>query len=479
MNVLKILFLIAIALVQIEARFFDRLLNETTDDNDDSIVEDELDVLFLFPPINTVSITKQDISSFKDSYALKDDIPLKIQEIPASNSFTVNDKRYDINDLDRVEDIFTPDFEYRMDGVEQENMPDFNVFSKESGRERILVMFRENVIENILISNKDTGATAAELIHLRGRYLVTIMPEDIDIEKYSEYILAEPASSQSNTVDDIQNNVESFAGDLEELVEDVVEDLRDSIEAAENIFFKWIKYFPGLYSKFDCQEYQMVEISVSFESTFCNEEGGADRAFEKAAQMVAAASMRYQQKGLCRKIQMSQMDGYCADSTDPYANHVLDNKSGCYDEWGLLNDFREYSNANNTEAKRDASILFSGTALECSNLGCVVGCAFIKSLCQQEKGYAVVDGVFTESIDYRSVLVAHELGHIMGATHQHGSSGKYVMEAAVKESAEMFSRKSIRLMNRYMRDSTCPGRTQAARAPREERRAQLLKRLYL
>jgi len=463
---------------------------------------DDLDILFLFPPINHVSITKQDITGFKDSYRLKQDVPLKIQEMRASNSFTVNGKDYTLDDLERIEEIFAPDFKFRIDGEERE-IPQIKIFFKEVGTSRMIVSFDEEFgLETILIGNLNTGVTEAELIPFAGRYLVTITQNDVNEESYSSYILAEAVSPNNRHKPsfDINDSVlgteissPDVQDDLEEVVEAVTENfegLRDNIgvvaeniiEEVDDIFFKFISRFPGLYSRFACREYQMIEIAVDFESSFCNGHGGGDKSFENVAKVIAATSMKYQQRGLCRKVQMTQMDGYCNNSTDPYVESIEENSSGCFTDWGMLDDFKEFFNANNTRTKRDASVLISGSPLECTDVGCVVGCAFVSTLCEEDRGYAVVDAGFTQSVDYRAILVAHELGHVAGASHKNvipPKTGTYIMEPAIRTSAEGFSKSTIRSMNRYMRGSGCPNRVQPAHSSRREIRAKLLKRLHL
>ncbi len=74
----------------------------------------------------------------------------------------------------------------------------------------------------------------------------------------------------------------------------------------------------------------------------------------------------------------------------------------------LRNDWRN----NQADVHRDAAHLFTGRDLDAG----VIGISWVGSLCTGV-AYGVSQGLFTQSINSRVALVAHEIGHNAGASH--------------------------------------------------------------
>jgi len=389
-----------------------------------------LSAIFEIPLKEAVKITASDIDILKSAYGLKAEAVLKLQELYSTNIFKVNGKDYKLDDLVRVE-IFTAGAKYSLDNIEKA-IPEMKVFTKRQGKETLTVSFDiEDKLKSILVSETASGITIAELVPTAGRYLATITDDMIDHEYMDKHFkLAEGVS----------NHIEEQIGDK----------IRDTMTGA----------IMSLRSNnFDpCTEFDVIELAIDYESSFCTYHGGPEESIEAVAGIIAATSIKYQQEGLCRKIQLSNLDGYCDPNNDPYVESISTNLSGC-SGYGLLTYFGEYFNANKANVTRDASILFSGTGLECqTNNLCVVGCANIASLCQKESGYGVVYAAFVNSTNFRSILVAHELGHVAGALHQIFGGGENIMAPTITSYAKGFSKTTVDKMNCYSSKSTCPKR---------------------
>jgi len=202
-----------------------------------------------------------------------------------------------------------------------------------------------------------------------------------------------------------------------------------------------------------CTIYKVIELAVAWESSFCSRNGSKKNADQKAIQIVAGVSAKYQQTGLCTKIKISHMEGYCKPSTDPYKQYVDLNNSGCGNT-GLLQGFRDYWNDNRSSIHRDDAQLFSGTGLECSDKGCVIGCANLSALCDN-LSYGVNYASFTSNANLVEVLVAHELGHNCGGYHYDVLD--HIMYPSVNSAGQGFSQTSIKsFLNQFSR-STCIG----------------------
>jgi len=87
-----------------------------------------------------------------------------------------------------------------------------------------------------------------------------------------------------------------------------------------------------------------------------------------------------------------------------------------------LNEVRSYWNNNNSAVTRDAVHLFTGKDLD----GSTVGIAYVSVVCSTSVAYALSQDLGSDIL--MPLLVAHELGHNLGANHDpSGSSPRYIM----------------------------------------------------
>lgn len=202
-----------------------------------------------------------------------------------------------------------------------------------------------------------------------------------------------------------------------------------------------------------CTTWSKIQVAIVYDSTFCasfGDEAGADA---KVQEVVALASERYQQDGLCVKLEISDLEGWCDASSDPYKPLRDTNQSGCGGTGGL-NDFKDYFNANRQDVIRDVAHLFVGGG-EFSDPA--IGCAFtggsIGVWCDLQWAYGINRISFSSDPDLQAVVFAHELGHNGGAGHE--STNGYIMYGAVNIAANGFSSNSIASMRNSIDATTC------------------------
>jgi hypothetical protein len=93
------------------------------------------------------------------------------------------------------------------------------------------------------------------------------------------------------------------------------------------------------------------------------------------------------------------------------------------DASGLLGQFSNYWNANNTGIHRDIAHLFTGRNLT----GSTIGVAYLSTVCSQTNGYGLSQSDFTNNLTSRVGLTCHELGHNFSAPHCNSVSPCYIM----------------------------------------------------
>jgi len=136
--------------------------------------------------------------------------------------------------------------------------------------------------------------------------------------------------------------------------------------------------------------------------------------------------------------------------------HIWDAEPDPYsstDSGTLLNELRAYWNANNDGISRDVTHLFTGKELD----GSTVGIAYVSVVCSTSVAYALSQDLGSAVLV--PLLVAHEIGHNLGANHDAvGSSPRYIMYPSLGFSnLDEFSQLSKDDISSYTNGVTCLG----------------------
>ena len=67
-----------------------------------------------------------------------------------------------------------------------------------------------------------------------------------------------------------------------------------------------------------CTSYDVIEIAVVIDSTFCAYHGNVIDAAAQVQSIVAATSKRYEQEGVCARVRLIRMDAFCNPAMDPF-----------------------------------------------------------------------------------------------------------------------------------------------------------------
>lgn len=350
-----------------------------------------------------------------------------------ANEVVCDGKTYQLNG-DPV-DVFTPDVTYAHDGVEEELPPITS---------RIRTQRDGDEIVTYVVSSGESSSSgqAAPSVEVLVAYRVG---EIADNEQRISECRAETTSR-----DTAADGGDAFATSVDDEVEDVARSRSSSSS----------RISPSL--RCEGVEHRVVELAVAYDSAFCGYfDSNRDDADVAAVLTVELASRRLAQA--CVRVRVSRLEGYCDPSKDPYVQGVLvsasgglvdASHSGCKGVDGLLDGFEHYYNTHREGVRRDAAHLFTGTVLVDDHTNSNGGCANSNTVCMTSRAYAVSRVTFTDKYKKRSTLVAHELGHNLGAVHVDGDS--FVMNAEVGGARNGFDQTNInRIKSKLINETNC------------------------
>jgi len=195
-----------------------------------------------------------------------------------------------------------------------------------------------------------------------------------------------------------------------------------------------------------CGVYRQIDVAIAFDSSFCKFMGGFNAAVQRVQYIVALASNKFKQQGLCLSLKLKAVDGRCKGNDDPYKK-MMYWKSGCLTNKGLYQDFTSYFRSNMKQIPRDAAHLFTARTMDGP-----IGCSGLGSLCGRF-AYGVNQMSFTSDLTLQTSLFAHELAHNCGASHNNKNG--YIMSLGVNDGRNGFTAQSIKQMLSYLSTVSC------------------------
>jgi hypothetical protein len=121
------------------------------------------------------------------------------------------------------------------------------------------------------------------------------------------------------------------------------------------------------------------------------------------------------------------------------------------DPLDLLLELRDWWNSNQDAVDRDTVHLFTGKNLDSAT----VGIAYVSTVCNRSNAYGLSQEVFSDAL--LALLVAHEMGHNLGALHDPGSSSpRYIMYPSLSSAnLDEFSEASLADIAAYLDRVNC------------------------
>lgn len=358
-----------------------------------------------------LKIAEDEETIFKRKYNNKDITLQNVEFSSVKNTITLDGVEYSFDNLEELE-MFSPEFKLFENGVEVGNYDDHKgiVFNGKDGENEIFVSHdysrRINMIE--IYDGENT----------------TTLLSDLTMGEHN-----------SSDVSDSPMHQHLYS-DGEKVSYDYLDDHELETGSSKSIFTMQGK---------GCSYYRVIDVAIAFDTSFCKYSGGFKKAVNKVQSIVAIASKKYKQPGLCIKIRISAADGRCNKNDDPY-NKMRYWISGCTGRDGLIDDFSSYWGTYMKYIPRDSAHLFTANKMDGP-----VGCSGIGVLCK--RAYGVNQISYFYDMNLQAHLFAHELGHNCGAVHIGGNG--YMMNPNVNHAQYGFSMQSIYQMNAYLKTATC------------------------
>lgn len=230
--------------------------------------------------------------------------------------------------------------------------------------------------------------------------------------------------------------------------------LNDDDETQNHISENGRKFF-GKPPQKDCHEFNIIDLAIVYDNTYCKKAGGKMNAEREITAVMALVSRMYQQSDLCIKVQVTYMEGYCSSDDDPYDGMVTRKKTE-----HALKEFSEYWFNQRSDVSRSIAHLFTGRDF----LGLEIGKGFIGTLCRNRFGYSVIQMTgWTFQLQAKASLVAHELGHNLGARHLNPHNNNflnsyllgYIMYEYISFGNKGFHKNSIEDIQKLVQQRSC------------------------
>lgn len=181
---------------------------------------------------------------------------------------------------------------------------------------------------------------------------------------------------------------------------------------------------------------KLFEIAIAFDSELCARFGGDPNDVIGALYSLVTIANEPFRRSTCLKLVISHIDGYCERRKDPY---VAFKKFRHEKSSRILFEIGRFWERNRGDVHRDAVLLMNGYLHDH-----FWGQAFVGATCERG-GYAWVERL-------RRASTAHELGHLVGCTHE--NEGVMKKGASIQLGTAMrFTERNIDEIVQYVDDS--------------------------
>lgn len=385
-----------------------------------------------FPPIRRLghlsehvsNVNRKGIAEFKRRNQLKQDADPIIQEIHPNGGVFVAGQHLSVKKKHlKPISVFTDTALLLIDGVEKP--PVVSVFSSKKDH-RLSVTFEPNdgnLMGGVFYDYRTGEAVDIEPIDDKNCIFANVERNDVDDDKLRNFDIADiPKSSDPKPT---LRSGKNIVGVIDNRIEDV--------------------------GSCSSRGYNIIEVAVVVDSSFCS--GNEPRQVEAQVQAVMnSASRFFEIDGLCKKLKISYLEINCKENEDPIQKFLkpsAQDKDVCSNSGAsLLDGFAQYT--RDKKIRADLNVLFHGTDFRVAS----IGCAYVATVCRPSGFNSGVNYMkFSSNTFQQAKLIAHEIGHIVGADHV--SSQEDIMYPSLCQTCGRFGKTSQRSINAAVHAGRC------------------------
>lgn len=341
-----------------------------------------------------------ELSFLRETYAIKTSKNFEMKTISQALSMHSNGKESNTDHNIRELNLLMDGATYLFNGSQKPYFPKRKVFAYFEEHKTALILKKgDGKVHSIFVVDKFKGE-AFEIVSVKPNLFVNIYQDDFDLERLNKKFWLGGIDQGHHHAPNSERQVNTRK----------------------------------------CSHFKTIQIAAVYDSSFCDRLGGEFNAFNEVINIMSALAIKYKQYGLCINVLLSQVEGYCDSSIDPYKQYMGMKKS-CYgNEKGILQGVEEFWSRNRTHVHRDSVQLFTDTGVECEDNRCTIGCA--NSLGSRNERFGVNHATFTGSFSLKAALVSRSLAiNIIGSNFDIGYGNN--MEKNINHATKGFSSDSI------------------------------------
>jgi len=194
-----------------------------------------------------------------------------------------------------------------------------------------------------------------------------------------------------------------------------------------------------------CDKNYVINLAIEYDSYYCISENKKEVINSSIRDVIDEVSNIFQKQHICLQFKISYLNGYCNPDTDPLRSVVDETEKSL-----RLKKFRHYWNKNKAFVNRTITFLFSGNPMRHG----FNGIAYKNATCMKSYAFGAIAVKTRNGFDSSSIVIAHEIGHILGASH-YDKKGSYIMNEFIGDGRKGFHQSTLETIQNILVHQEC------------------------